>query len=60
MALEPSPCIQTEPGPADLSERLGGAWMAGLGLSPLCLDPSGGVREAALALTRFAEQGGQL
>lgn len=76
MALEARPCIQTQraarhlvqlldSGPAELaqaelSERLGGAWTTGLGLSPLCLDPSGGVREAALALTRFAEQGGQL
>jgi hypothetical protein len=32
----------------------------GLGLSPLCLDPTAGVREAALALTQFAAHGGQL
>ena len=76
MALEARPCIQTQraarhlvqlldSGPseltqAELSERLGGASTAGFGLSPRCQDPSGGVREAALALTRFAEQGGQL
>jgi squalene-hopene/tetraprenyl-beta-curcumene cyclase len=44
----------------ELSQRLGGAWVPGLGLSPLCLDPTAGVREAALALTQFAAHGGQL
>ncbi|HEY0136049.1 MAG TPA: prenyltransferase/squalene oxidase repeat-containing protein [Nannocystis sp.] len=76
MALEGAACIQTqraarhlvqlldnappELAQAELSERLGGAWTAGLGLTPMCQDPSAGVREAALALTLFAEHGGQI
>ncbi len=76
MALEGAACIQTqraarhlvqlldsaplELAQAELSERLGAAWTAGLGLTPMCQDPSAGVREAALALTLFAEHGGQL
>jgi squalene-hopene/tetraprenyl-beta-curcumene cyclase len=76
MALEGAVCIQTqraarhlvqlldsapaELAQAELSERLGGEWTAGLGLTPVCHDPSGGVREAALALTVFAERGGQI
>ena len=43
-----------------MRERLGGEWTPGLGLTPLCHDPSAGVREAALALAMFAERGGQL
>lgn len=76
MALEGAACIQTqraarhlvqlldsapaELAQAGLSDRLGGAWAEGLGLSPRVHDPSAGVREAALALTRFAEHGGQI
>jgi squalene-hopene/tetraprenyl-beta-curcumene cyclase len=76
MALEGAVCIQTqraarhlvhlldsaplELAEAELSERLGGEWTPGLGLTPLCHDPSAGVREAALALAMFAERGGQL
>jgi squalene-hopene/tetraprenyl-beta-curcumene cyclase len=76
IALEGAACIQTqraarhlvqlldnappELAQAALSERLGGAWTAGLGLTPMCQDPSAGVREAALALTLFAEHGGQI
>ena len=76
MALEGAACIQTqraarhlvqlldsappELAQAELSERLGAAWTAGLGLTPMCQDPSAGVREAALALTLFAEHGGQI
>ncbi len=76
MALEGAACIQTqraarhlvqlldnappELAQAELSERLGGAWTAGLGLTPMCQDPSAGVREVALALTLFAEHGGQI
>ena len=76
MALEGGACIQTQRaarhlvqlldgapadlGPAGLTDRLGGAWAAGLGLSPQVRDPSAGVREAALALTLFAAHGGQL
>jgi squalene-hopene/tetraprenyl-beta-curcumene cyclase len=76
MALEGRACIQTqraarhlvhlldsappELAQAALSERLGGEWTPGLGLTPTCHDPSAGVREAALALSVFAERGGQL
>jgi len=76
MALEGRACIQTqraarhlvqlldsappELAQAELSERLGGEWTPGLGLTPMCHDPSAGVREAALALAVFAERGGQL
>ncbi len=76
MALEGSVCIQTKRAarylvqrvdqaaasltPAELSAHLGGALSAGLGLSPLCHDPSAGVREVALALTIFAEYGGTM
>lgn len=76
MALEGAVCIQTqraarhlvhlldsappELAQAELSERLGGEWTPGLGLTPMCHDPSAGVREAALALAVFRERGGQL
>lgn len=72
MALESGACIQTQRAARHLVQllsvadtsgepaNLGGAWTPGLGLSPVCLDPSAGVREAALALTQFAGHGGQL
>lgn len=71
MALEGGACPQTQRAArhlvqllesADTGElaNLGGAWTPGLGLSPVCHDPSAGVREAALALTQFAAHGGQL
>ncbi|HEY8379703.1 MAG TPA: hypothetical protein VIK91_24590, partial [Nannocystis sp.] len=39
---------------------LGGAWAEGFGLSPVCHDPSAGVREAALAIGQFVALGGSL
>lgn len=76
MALEGAACIQTQRAArhlvqlldsapeglaqAELSDRLGGGWTAGLGLTPACHDPSAGVREAALALALFADHGGQI
>ncbi len=71
MALDGA-CIQTQRAARHLVQllstpnvdgepaNLGGAWTPGLGMSPLCHDPSAGVREAALALTQFAGHGGQL
>jgi squalene-hopene/tetraprenyl-beta-curcumene cyclase len=49
-----APSVDGEPA------NLGGARTPGLGMSPVCHDPSAGVREAALALTQFAGHGGQL
>lgn len=72
MALEGGACIQTQraarnlvqllttPDSAGEPANLGGAWTQGLGMSPVCHDPSAGVREAAFALTQFAGHGGQL
>jgi squalene-hopene/tetraprenyl-beta-curcumene cyclase len=72
MALEGGACIQTQRAARNLVQllstpdagtepaNLGGAWTQGLGMSPVCHDPSAGVREAAFALTQFAGHGGQL
>jgi hypothetical protein len=67
MALEGSPCVQTQRAVRELvsaveggSEELGGAWSEGFGLSPVCHDPSAGACEAALALQQFVALGGNL
>jgi squalene-hopene/tetraprenyl-beta-curcumene cyclase len=67
MALEGAPCVQTQRAIRALvqaievdTEDLGGAWAEGFGLSPVCHDPTAGVREAALALDQFVAAGGSL
>lgn len=67
MALEGAPCIQTQRAIRDLvqvveagTDDLGGAWIDGFGLSPVCHDPSAGVREAALAIGQFVALRGSL
>ena len=65
MALEGGACVQTQRAVRALvqaiegdSDDLGGAWSEGFGLSPVCHDPSAGVREAALAIDQFIGLGG--
>ncbi|WP_434421044.1 hypothetical protein [Nannocystis pusilla] len=67
MALEGAACVQTQRAVRALvqaieadKEDLGGAWSEGFGLSPVCHDPTAGVREAALALDQFVALGGNL
>lgn len=66
MALEGA-CIQTQRAVRDLvqaveagAETVPGAWTDGFGISPVCYDPSAGVREAAIALAQFTALGGSL
>lgn len=66
MALEGTACVQTQRAIRELvqaleaGDDLGGASVDGFGVSPVCHDPSAGVREAALALGQFAALGGAI